>query len=216
MSQYKELLQANGRNPGDYEASLSRQVVLRKWAEVVTADIMATDQQVENEIRRRDERADVILARFQPVNFLEQVEIDDAAIAAYYTDNEETYRRGEGRSFEILVMDRLREQRDITVSEADIRSEYGSALQSRFRIPEQRRASHILIKTPATMSESDLADARGRAETALARVQGGEDFGAVAKETSEDTSAENGGDLGFFGKKTGDATLARSPFGLGG
>ena len=39
-------------------------------------------------------------------------------------------------------------------------------------------------------------EARARAEAALARIRGGEDFAAVAREISEDPSAVAGGDLG--------------------
>ena len=199
-SRYKDLLRSNGRDPGEYESGLARQVLLRKWIEVVTADIGATDRQVEEEIRRRDERADVVFARFRPRDFENQVQPSDEEITAYYEENLDAYRRGEGRSFEILVLDRLREQRDISVPEAGLRAEYEASLQTRFQVPEQRRASHILFKTPPDLTDSEIAGARSSAETVLARLQAGEDFAEVAKEVSEDPSAANGGDLGFFGR----------------
>jgi peptidyl-prolyl cis-trans isomerase D len=73
-------------------------------------------------------------------------------------------------------------------------------MQSRFAIPEQRRASHILIKTQEGADDAAYQAARQRAVDALQRVRGGEDFAEVAREVSEDTSAANGGDLGFFQK----------------
>lgn len=48
--------------------------------------------------------------------------------------------------------------------------------------------------------ESVNADAKLKAEEVLAKVKAGEDFAALAKQYSQDTSASNGGDLGFFGK----------------
>ncbi|GIV53916.1 MAG: peptidylprolyl isomerase [Candidatus Kapaibacterium sp.] len=58
------------------------------------------------------------------------------------------------------------------------------------------RASHILIGF-GTNKDS----ARAVAEQVLARVRGGEDFGKVAQEVSEDKgSASRGGDLDYFGR----------------
>ncbi len=54
--------------------------------------------------------------------------------------------------------------------------------------PEQRRASHILVKT------------KEEAQAVKKRLDKGEDFATVAKEKSIDPSAQNGGDLGLFGR----------------
>ena len=58
-----------------------------------------------------------------------------------------------------------------------------------------------------------LVESKEKAEEILARITAGEDFGAMAKEFSSDTSAQNGGDLGWFGvgmmvKPFEDAVLA--------
>lgn len=48
--------------------------------------------------------------------------------------------------------------------------------------------------------DSVNADAKKRAEEVLAKVKTGEDFANLAKQYSQDNSAQNGGDLGAFGK----------------
>ena len=61
--------------------------------------------------------------------------------------------------------------------------------------------SHILAELKP--SESRKAEAREKAEALLKRVEAGEDFGELARASSEDPgSAANGGDLGFFSKGT--------------
>ncbi len=65
-------------------------------------------------------------------------------------------------------------------------------------------ASHILLKTVddngKELSKEKQEQAKKKAEEALAKVKGGEDFAQVAKEYSEDTSAPSGGGLGTFGR----------------
>ena len=61
------------------------------------------------------------------------------------------------------------------------------------------RARHILVR--ATEGDAAaVASARQKIQEIRQRIEGGEDFAAVARETSEDTgSGARGGDLGWFG-----------------
>lgn len=70
---------------------------------------------------------------------------------------------------------------------------------------DEIKASHILISTLNEMkeplSEDETAKKEAEAKAILKRVKAGEDFATLAKEYSDDdTSAVNGGDLGYFAK----------------
>jgi peptidyl-prolyl cis-trans isomerase SurA len=68
-----------------------------------------------------------------------------------------------------------------------------------YRTKNEIRASHILIRLPKNFTPADTLKAYNKIIDARNRVVKGEDFAKVAKETSEDPSAqENGGDLGYF------------------
>ena len=61
--------------------------------------------------------------------------------------------------------------------------------------PEAMRASHILLKADTPEAK---AAAKTKAGDLLTQIKGGADFAALAKQHSNDGSAPNGGDLGFF------------------
>lgn len=78
--------------------------------------------------------------------------------------------------------------KDIDITEEDMK-EYFEENKESFNEPEQVKASHILVEDEKTAKE------------VLEKVNAGEDFAELAKEYSTDTAtAENGGDLGYFGE----------------
>ncbi|MGI4743537.1 MAG: peptidylprolyl isomerase [Janthinobacterium lividum] len=67
------------------------------------------------------------------------------------------------------------------------------------RMSQEVNASHILVRVAPDASPADTLAAYQKALALRQRVVGGEDFGTVARATSEDPSAqENGGKLGYF------------------
>lgn len=86
---------------------------------------------------------------------------------------------------------------EVAVSAAEIHDFY---IQNpdKFRLPEQARARHILLKqSPGADDEAQQA-AREKLAGILTEARNGGDFAAFASQYSEDTSAAQGGDLGFF------------------
>jgi peptidyl-prolyl cis-trans isomerase SurA len=64
-------------------------------------------------------------------------------------------------------------------------------------IATEFNVAQILVTVPEGATEAVVAERRARAEAALKRVQGGEDFAAVAREVSEDTNRSQGGEIGL-------------------
>jgi peptidyl-prolyl cis-trans isomerase C len=92
-------------------------------------------------------------------------------------------------------------QQTANISDAEIQAYY-DAHKSDY---ETLTARHILVRVkgspvPAAGGKPELSDAEAKAEEIRKRIVGGEDFAKIAKEESDDTSGEKGGDLGEFTK----------------
>jgi peptidyl-prolyl cis-trans isomerase C len=70
-----------------------------------------------------------------------------------------------------------------------------------FRVPEQVRASHILLRAAATDPPEVRGARRASADSILGALKQGADFATIAGQRSEDPgSAARGGDLDFFSR----------------
>jgi len=101
-------------------------------------------------------------------------------------------------------------RKDVRVSDADVKaflaanaarvSKYYEDNAARYEKGKRVKARHVLVRVPEGAPAAQDDAARKKVELAADRVRKGEDFGAVAREVSEDPgSKDKGGDLGFFG-----------------
>ncbi|MDP8230673.1 MAG: peptidylprolyl isomerase [Candidatus Gorgyraea atricola] len=87
----------------------------------------------------------------------------------------------------------------VTVSEQEKQAEYEKN-KDKLSVPEQVKASHILIMAKPDASDEDKNAAKAKIEDLRRKALSGEDFAELAKANSQDGSASNGGDLGYFGR----------------
>jgi peptidyl-prolyl cis-trans isomerase D len=91
------------------------------------------------------------------------------------------------------------------VSHDDLQAYYNQHREE-YRVPEEVKVSHILIKTPAAdangkVDEKGAEEARKKAEDVLKQLKGGAKLEDLAKKYSDDPgSAKKGGDLGWIGR----------------
>ena len=139
----------------------------------------------------------------------DEIEIDDAAIQAYYDDNPTLYQIPESADVEYIELRRDAVAESIEISEEELRDYYDSA-SDRYLQDEQRTASHILID-----AEDDADEARSLAADLAERARNGESFAELAAEYSIDgLSAANGGSMGTFTESQQDPVLADVIFGM--
>ncbi len=99
------------------------------------------------------------------------------------------------------------------VTEDEKKQEY-EANQDKLNVPDEVKASHILIKVGEKATPEEKRIAKEKIEALRTRAMSGEDFAKLAKENSEDGSAPNGGDLGYFRKGQMVKPFEDTAFGL--
>lgn len=205
----KERLAQAGISLGAFEEEL-RGALQRSQVE---NGIAVSDFQTPAEIQRarelQNEQREVRYALLPSDKYSANVQVDDAAVQAYYKDHQAQYMTPELAHLQYaeLRLDQLAAQ--VTPSEADLRAAYEKN-KSRYVEPEKRHARHILIPFG-----KDDAAARKQAQDVFAQAKAGKDFGALAKQYSQDPgSANKGGDLGWADREQFKGPFADALFGM--
>jgi peptidyl-prolyl cis-trans isomerase D len=180
----------------EFEESLRRSLLVDKLRTALTDWIAVSDADVEREFRKRNEKVKLDLVVFSADRFRDQVTVTDVDLAAHFEKHKEQYRVPEKRKIKYLLIDTEAIRSRIAVSPGDVEAHYRQNIEQ-YSSPEQVRASHILFKTEG----KNEAEIRAKAEAVLKQVKGGADFGALARQHSEDeVSAKQDGDLDYFGR----------------
>ncbi len=130
---------------------------------------------------------------------------DEARMKQAMTDQGVTYDEARERLRQAMLAEKLRQsviEEATSVSDEEVETFYNNN-QALFQEPEKRRLRHI------------LTDSQQTALAARARLTGGADEAAVAREMSIDTfSKEKGGDLGWVAQGVTAAAFDRMAFSL--
>ncbi len=88
---------------------------------------------------------------------------------------------------------------DSKVGEKELRDFYQKNMD-RYRTNETYRCSHILFIVPKEATPEEVQEIKKKCQRVLEKIKGGEDFGEMALQYSEDVSSKDRGDLGYLKK----------------
>lgn len=96
-----------------------------------------------------------------------------------------------------LISREIRGKVNVTPEEVQ---RYYDAHLSEYSTPEKVQLAHIVFRLERDASPDRIAAVMVKAEEVRGRIKAGADFAEIAKQVSEDATAQNGGDLGWFKK----------------
>ena len=212
-TQYKALLAAQGMTPASFEERLRREMSANLLPMQIATSEFVTAREVDDYLRLRDQKRDfrhVMLAK--PT--LAEHAVSDADAEAYYKAHSQDFMVPEEVALEYLELDAAKLDVNVTPDEATLRDRYEKE-KARYVSPEQREASHILIKVGGKGTPDDQKAALEKAQKITAEAKAGKDFAALAKEYSDDLGSKAlGGDLGWLEKDVTDPAFEGALYAL--
>jgi peptidyl-prolyl cis-trans isomerase D len=222
QEEYENFVQRNDLTVPQFEALEKDFILVRKLRALVSSSAFVDAAEVRDEFDHQNTKVKFEYAVITQADILKGLHPTDEELKAFYERNKAAYNNSipEKREIKYVVVDSSKVAATTTVTDQDMQAYY-DAHREEFRVPEQVKVAHILIKTPlpaagAKEDEKGVADARAKAEDVLKQLKAGGDFAKLAEKYSDDPgSAKSGGELGWIGRGRTVPEFEKAAFSLG-
>ncbi|MDT8376631.1 MAG: SurA N-terminal domain-containing protein [Mariprofundaceae bacterium] len=197
LNRYKVITRNMGyRTTRDYEDEQRLNLMVDALQKAIISSAYVNDRDIRESFNREFEQRVLSAIIVDPASIGKKIKINDEQARAYFEANQQQYRSPLKVKLTAVEISAETFATDMAIEAADVEQAYNERI-AEFTTPERRHARHILIQ--AASDEAARKSALEKANAIKARLDAGEEFAAVARETSDDSStADKGGDLGFF------------------
>ena len=180
----------------EFETEVKNALLQQKFQQLVTDGVTATDEEVRGEFVRQNDKIKLDYVLIKPDDLLSKVEVSDADLAAYFDKNKAQYVVPERRTvdYAILSLAQLRQRAPVTDDDEKV---YYQSRIDQYKLQDRAHVAHILFKTVGK-TDAEAAEIKKKAEDVLNKAKHGGNFSDLAKQYSEDTTKDKGGDLGWI------------------
>jgi peptidyl-prolyl cis-trans isomerase D len=212
-ARYEAILSQNNFSVEDFESAMTNEILRDKLRSFVTASVNVTDKDVEEEYKRRNEKAKIDYFVIDAAKLDNKVTVSEKDERDYYEKNKAKYTIPEKRKAKYVFFESLKLRAESKATDDELR-QYYEQHKDEYTLPERVKAQHILFKTQGKTPE-EIEKIKEKARGVLERAKKGEDFSGLAKQFSEDSTAAAGGDLGDFGRGQMVPEFEKAAFSMG-
>jgi peptidyl-prolyl cis-trans isomerase D len=205
--EYQDMLQRANLTPTKFEESVGNDLLLTKLQALISGTASVSENEIHEQFVKQNTKVKFDYAVLKQDDIKKGLHPTESELKSYYQSHLSGYSNSmpEKRKIKYAVIDTSKIEGGIQVTQADLEGYYRDHRDA-YRVPEQVKVSHVLIKTPLAgpdgkVDEKAAAEAQRRAEDLLKQLKSGAKFEDLAKKYSEDPgSAKEGGSLGWIGR----------------
>ncbi len=205
--EYEDMLQRANMTPTKFEQEVGDDILLTKLQALISGSASVSDAEIHEQFIKQNSKVKFEYAVLKQDDLRKGLHPTDEELKAFYESHKTSYANSipEKRKVKYAIIENGKAAADIQVTPNDLRTYYDQH-RDQYRVPEQVKVSHILIKTPlpgpdGKVDEKGVAEAQRRAEDLLKQLKNGAKLEDLAKKYSEDPgSGKQGGSLGWIGK----------------
>jgi peptidyl-prolyl cis-trans isomerase D len=205
--EYEDLLQRNNLTITKFEQSVGDEILISKLQALISGSASVSDAEIHEQFIKQNSKVKFDYALLKQDDLRKGLHPTDEELKAFYESHKASYANSvpEKRKVKYVLVETGKAEAGVQVTQDDLRSYYDQH-REQYRVAEQVKVSHILIKTPlpgpdGKVDEKGVAEAQHRAEDLLKQLKGGAKLEDLAKKYSEDPgSAKQSGSLGWIGK----------------
>ncbi|MGA9391971.1 MAG: peptidylprolyl isomerase [Candidatus Sulfotelmatobacter sp.] len=207
QAEYQGLLQQHNLTVPTFEDSVGKEILISKLQALITGSASVSDAAIRQEFDKQNTKVKFDYAVLNQDDIKKSLHPTTEELKSFYDSHQKNYANSipEKRKVQYAMIDLSKVENGVQVTHDELQSYYNQH-RDQYRVPEQAKVSHILIKTPlpgpdGKVDEKGAAEAQRRAEDILKQLKAGAKFEDLAKKYSEDPgSAKEGGSLGWIGK----------------
>jgi len=213
LDRYKKLLASSKMSTAEFENSVRNDILQRKIITHLSRFARISDGELKDRFAFDNDQLKLEYVAFRADDFRTSGPVSDQDLNAFFEGRKQAYLTEPQVKLRYITFLTDQAATGTRISDQEIEQYYAMNPES-FSAPEQRQARHILLRSDVKDS-AELKDAkRKKLEAILALAKAGKDFSQLAREHSEDSTGNNGGDLGFFRKEEMVAPFAEAAFSL--
>lgn len=207
QAEYEDMLARANLTPTKFEEAVGNDILMSKLQALIAGSANVSDAEIHEQFIKQNTKVKFEYAVLKQDDIKKGLHPTTEELKAYYDSHKASYANSipEKRQAKYAVIDVNKLEASVQVTPDDLRKYYDDH-RDQYRVPEQVKVSHILIKTPlpgpdGKVDEKGVAEAQRRAEDLLKQVKSGGNFEELARKYSEDPgSAKQSGSLGWIGR----------------
>jgi peptidyl-prolyl cis-trans isomerase D len=205
--EYEDMLQRANLTAAKFEEAVGNDILLTKLQAFISGSASVSESEIHTQFIKQNSKVKFDYAVLKQDDLRKGLHPAEEELKAFYESHKTSYANSvpEKRKVKYAVVETGKAEAAVQITPDDLRAYYDQH-RDQYRVPEQVKVSHILIKTPlpgpdGKVDEKGAAAAQHRAEDLLKQLKGGAKLEDLATKYSEDPgSAKQSGSLGWIGK----------------